>query len=1155
MKRFVVFVLFMIRATSLFADTFYVSTNNVNDGPGMAWSNAFHTIQGAVDTAAAGDTVLVTNGVYAIGVNGSEFTRIVGSGPRGDTATRCVYLATNATITGFTLSNGYTRAAGVGNDKRGGGIFMGAGSTVSQCHVQSCSAAWTGGGIYCPERGTILDCIIEGNQSVYGGGGLNVVTGTNLIRNCLIVGNETGNNGGGLSFQGATIVESCTIAGNHATYSYGGCDVGQSAVSIRNSIIYGNTADFSSDNWGWDTNKLSAQNSCALPILPGTHNTDANPAFATDDGFDYRLRYSSPCRNTGTNDTWMLSAPDIAGNNRLIDDIVDMGAHEFKLGALDCAMSATPRRGAQPLVVSFAAEAAGTNMNDVFYQWDFEDDGIWDVSGTNAALVTNLYLNPGYWSVVLAVSNGIGEYSSVTRTDYLFVSPSNLYVSPSGSHIFPFASWVTAATNIQQAVNAGSAGSVVLVAPATYTVTSAIKIAQGLSLRGYNGRVGTIIDGNGATRCVELDHPDAVLEALTLTHGWASDGAGVYCWAGTIRDCLLTDNHTIPTFGDDLGGGLYCVSGTVAGCTFVSNSTPDRGGGAYMENHAVVTNCTFNLNVAGYGGGLYTKSTSAIFFSDFIDNRTTWRDGGGLYCEGVAELNRVTFSGNTAERNGGGASFTSNAVLAACAFTANIATNGSGGGLQCGTPATLSVYGCAFNGNRAKSGGGIYAQHISVDDCQISQNQASSGGGGLSALNGIITDSTFNNNSASSGAGVQLQSGSVFDSDIIGNTAAGSINSSGGGCDVFNTLIVRCTISNNSAEGSGGGIYDRLLSRINDCTISGNSAGGAGGIRCGLTGTVTRCTIENNTARADGGGGIAAEAGGIIDACIVRGNLSTNIFHTYGGGAYLKSGSICRNSLLYDNTINAGGGAYGGGLYAASGAIVENCTVVGNASNKGSIPTYHGYGGGIFAGPDSAIKNCIIYYNTSEIDSNIDPIHAGVTFSCSTPEPVGSGNILGPPQFVNTATRNLKLQTASPCMDAGTTSGATHDYEGIPRPLDGNADGNAHFDIGAYEHLNTSANSDGDTMTDGDEQISDTDPTDSNDWFHVTSRGDLPFWTVYFDSSSNRFYTLLWCTNLVDGVWSNVPGTPPRMGVGGADSMTATNNLHAEFYKLTVELP
>ena len=49
------------------AATWYVATNSPAGGPGTAWTNAFHTIQGAVNAAADDDTVLVTKGLYNTG--------------------------------------------------------------------------------------------------------------------------------------------------------------------------------------------------------------------------------------------------------------------------------------------------------------------------------------------------------------------------------------------------------------------------------------------------------------------------------------------------------------------------------------------------------------------------------------------------------------------------------------------------------------------------------------------------------------------------------------------------------------------------------------------------------------------------------------------------------------------------------------------------------------------------------------------------------------------------------------------------------------------------------------------------------------------------------------------------------------------------------
>ena len=62
----------------------------------------------------------------------------------------------------------------------------------------------------------------------------------------------------------------------------------------------------------------------------------------------------------------------------------------------------------------------------------------------------------------------------------------------------------------------------------------------------------------------------------------------------------------------------------------------------------------------------------------------------------------------------------------------------------------------------------------------------------------------------------------------------------------------------------------------------------------------------------------------------------------------------------------------------------------------------------------------------------------------------GAGIIDVPPMFVGPALLDYHLQVGSPCVDTGSNAGAsTHDYEGQPRPYDG--DGVATADMGADE--------------------------------------------------------------------------------------------------------
>ena len=98
-----------------------------------------------------------------------------------------------------------------------------------------------------------------------------------------------------------------------------------------------------------------------------------------------------------------------------------------------------------------------------------------------------------------------------------------------------------------------------------------------------------------------------------------------------------------------------------------------------------------------------------------------------------------------------------------------------------------------------------------------------------------------------------------------------------------------------------------------------------------------------------------------------------------------------------------------------------------------------------------------------------------------------------------------QLLEGSPCIDIGfadTTIGT--DLEGTPRVLDGDADGNAVPDLGAYEFSSPLGDTDGDSVSDYHEYVADTDGTDPNDWFRIHVNDDD---RIMFESSSSRLYT------------------------------------------------
>ena len=169
-----------------------------------------------------------------------------------------------------------------------------------------------------------------------------------------------------------------------------------------------------------------------------------------------------------------------------------------------------------------------------------------------------------------------------------------------------------------------------------------------------------------------------------------------------------------------------------------------------------------------------------------------------------------------------------------------------------------------ISGNTASDGGGIENTGIlAIVGSTISANLASDGdGGGIYNANAItVSNSTISGNTADNGGGISNSSGTmtILNSMISGNSAL-----EGGGIVNSDTMTVsNSTISENSASFDGGGISNDaesgiLLLTISNSTISGNSAGRDGGgiSNDAESGTITvnNSTITGNVAGRNGGG-------------------------------------------------------------------------------------------------------------------------------------------------------------------------------------------------------------------------------------------------------------------------------------------------------------
>jgi len=260
----------------------------------------------------------------------------------------------------------------------------------------------------------------------------------------------------------------------------------------------------------------------------------------------------------------------------------------------------------------------------------------------------------------------------------------------------PFTNWVTAATNIQDAVDAAGLSDLVLVTNGVYQMggakvlyeyfTNRVAVTKPITLQSVNGPMVTTIVGSRGNPSLGIPY----VRCVFLTNG------------ATLIGFTLT-NGTVPG-GSYVGGGVSALGrppitpSAVIGCVLVSNTAGFEGGGACG---VFLDGCFLTGNSAGTGGGaaacgLNNCTISSNSVSGTGGAPSDVGSGGGAY---RCNMTNCLVTGNSASQSGGGVC---GGLLNNCTLSSNTAY--AGGGVSPPVSGTTYLTNCIVFYNSATSG-------------------------------------------------------------------------------------------------------------------------------------------------------------------------------------------------------------------------------------------------------------------------------------------------------------------------------------------------------------------------------------------------------------------------------------------------------------------
>lgn len=1124
----------------------HVAPGGGHQPPFDSWAKAATDIQSAIDAAAPGDEVVVSNGIYDAGsavvrgvtnriaitnairvrsVNGPEVTSILATtntyfSPDVSNVLRCTYVGSGAELSGFTLRGGMTASTGD--------------------YIAACS----GGGAWCEDDAVISNCVIVNNWAYFGGGG--VFGG--IVRDSVICSNSAtfstywgreadrydshGYGGGALSSR----LERCTIRGNEAWKQGGGIhgsDATDCTIDDNEAHAYWRSSPSSHYPYGQGGGACrSVLSNCVLRGNDG--------GTAGGGAFESVLTHCTVVSNTALSSEGASTLTTIGKGGGLYACSADRCFIEgnwaaYGGGAWEGDLTGCVLRGNNAEGDVYQGSSGQT------VSWFGQGGGGWGCTLVNCTVVGNRAWDIGGGVHTCDAVNSIVCRNQTTNTlpDVAGGSLQNCMTSSSlpsiismtDLHLWPDSSCVDGGagghalppTDLDG--NPRVAGSAVDIGAYEYQgagyagpLSLAVGAAPSTTLRGHP--VAITVELSGTPTHLRCEYGDgAVSEGRwpDATHQYAHPGTFTILVVASNNDSeasasaevTIADTEVCFVSPDGSNTHPYTTWETAAHAIQDAVDAVPSGGvvlvadGVYSQGVRIVTTpgpVTEKTRV-WVDKPIIVKSMSGPEHTTIVGASLTQDRVRGAYVCAGAELHGFTVRGGYAAqvRTSDGAVF-----------------GRDGGGVLCEPGAMVSN--CVLFGNQASMGGGIHGGLL-FNSVVISNYAANQGGGACGAQ---VQDCRIDLNRATDGGGVAL----CEVSRCLIRT-----NNGGNGGGAYVSRLTACELSGNGCSTSGGGAYG---SELTDCLLSDNVCGGDGGAGGTSHSTNRQCVIERSSGH-HGGGTYAS----LNYDCVIRDNSSW-----WGGGGTYCSLNVnciivsndCTEFLSYDT---AGGTALSTNIH---------CVILHNSGTGKYTKT----AGGVRAGVSD---HCVVYHNTSGTGSN-DNFNSNAVMSwCVAPQSApGIGNSTNAPEFG----ADWRLVAGNACIDAGSEICAFgHDPDGVPRPLDGDGDGVARCDPGVYEFASATVDSDDDGVKDWHETRAGTNPLNEDSLLRVDgslfAQDDAGDFVIRWPSVEGKSYRVAFSTNIVEGftgwVAVGVSATAPENAVTDRVSIAES----ARFYRVIVE--